>query len=188
MAIQSNTVLKAGRTSGPCLTESGKPQRTEIPQCLQTTCFRRHQRDSRLKNSSVSSTVAYSKQNQKGLTVHLWITLSIRLTSNQKFWKLKVRYFVSTIEMKKQYKEKYKATLKRENNQFTNTVQNKQTGTTVECNRKLERVNANRTISYYFLMYKNKLSEACGTQQTNSIYREQDIRIYKTTIKSLTFC
>lgn len=29
------------------------------------------------------------------------------------------------MEMKKQNKEKYKATLKRENNQFTNTVQNK---------------------------------------------------------------
>lgn len=45
------------------------------------------------------------------------------------------------MEMKKQNKEKYKVTLKRENNQFTNIVQikqKKQTGATVECNTKLE--------------------------------------------------
>lgn len=72
-ATQSNPVLKAGLTSGPCLTEFGKSRRTEIQQCLWTTCFRRHQRDYRLRlNFSVSSTVAYSKQNQKGLTVHLY--------------------------------------------------------------------------------------------------------------------
>lgn len=43
--------------------------------------------------------------------------------------------------MKKQNKEKYQVTIKRENNQFTNTVQtkqNKQTGANVECNGKLE--------------------------------------------------
>lgn len=37
-------------------------------------------------------------------------------------------------------------------------------------------------------MCKNKLSEACGTQQTNSIYREQAIRIYQETLKTLVFC
>lgn len=38
---------------------------------------------------------------------------------------------------------------------------------------------------YHILkMYKTKLSEACGTQQTNSIYREQAIRIYQEDFKN----
>lgn len=43
--------------------------------------------------------------------------------------------------MEKQNQEKYKVTIKRENNQSTNTVQikhNKQTGANIECNGKLE--------------------------------------------------
>lgn len=41
---------------------------------------------------------------------------------------------------------------------------------------------------YYVLkMYTKKLSEACGTQ-TNSTYREQAIRIYQKTLKTLMFC
>lgn len=43
--------------------------------------------------------------------------------------------------MKKENQEKYKVTIMRENNQFTDTLQikqNKQSGASVECNRKLE--------------------------------------------------